>query len=564
MNDRLRRMCAVGNFCLLAISLPIQALASGKAEVLCFSSLPDRSIRLQLNLAQDDSQGTSVRYERGSDQIQLVRHDEPVKSNKSVKPEGVIEMTFDELVNRKPTGKYRLTTRDGVASDLVYVRQRDHRSFTLYLDRASDAAGTCNWLQHPRPSAENSRRTHQPVCQPDRNAPPPEEPYRGYSMTGWKGGPEYDKLWHREVETIGSPGQAPTQFRLRRRPGPTWSSIQPIDLGGGSMGFIGTRDGCQQLLDRGGTPLPIPLFDRIEEDYLGSALLRSGQMLFRLHVGDTYRLARFDFGRQIAVSERAYLMSHSGSSLEGGMLPRSLLRLASHFNNGHGLVDIHSLEQVLAPEWTGIAGIGVAPFPARYLMAEREGRKALFSLSGKGPLLEGIATIKVVNDWFPDSPGRAPVDRAVLVVGMADEAGSGCRLLDMSLKPLFPGLLPLRHQQCILPTAGSKYMFTDAGGAGVQIYAVKPEGSLQPIGSAPGRIAAILEESGLVLVELTGVQEGSIYRLYTAAGQRFNEEEYGGFRHLGCRFYEVSSNGRWLTLMHDGRTSERRGYPFSC
>lgn len=544
----------------------MQALASGKAEVLCFSSLPDREIRLQLTLAQDDSQVASVRYERGNDNIRLVRQEDPGKSRKSVKPPGIVETTFAELVDRKPTGKYLLTTRDGVASDLLYVRRHDKRSFTLYLDRASEAEGACNWLQHPPPSAEESKGINLPACQPDPEAPLPEEPYMGYSMTGWKGSREYDDLWHREVEPIGLSGQEPPMFRFKRKPGSVWSSIEPIDLGGGAMGFVGTRDGCQQLLDRRGTPLQVPLFDRIAEDYVGSELLSAGQVLFRLHVGEAYRLARFDRGQKIAVSQQTYLMSYSGSSLESGVLPRSLLRLASHFNNGHGLVDIHSLEQVLAPEWRGITGIGmgVAPLPARYLMAERDGRKALFSLSGKGPQLEGIATIKVVNDWFPVSPGRAPVDRAVLVVGMADEADSGCRLLDMSLKPLFPGLLPLRHQQCILPSAGSKYLFTDAGGAGVHIYAVKPEGSLQPTGSAPGRIAAILEESGLVLVELTGDQEGAAYRLYTAAGQRFNDEEYSGFRHLGCRFYEVSSNGRWLTLMHDGRTSERRGYPFSC
>lgn len=566
MNTRSGRTRAVGYFCLLAISLPFHALASGNTEVLCFSSPPDGAIRLQLTLPQDDSQVATVRYERGSDNIQLVRQDDPGKSKKNVKPSGAVETTFAELVNRKPAGKYLLTTRDGVAGNLVYVRQRDHRSFTFYLDRASAAAGICNWLQHPPSSDEGSKGINQPACQPDPDASLPDEPYMGYSMTGWKGGREYDKLWHREVEPISTPGQEPPLFRFKRKPGSIWSSIQPIDLGGGAMGFVGTRNGCQQLLDHRGAPLQVPLFDRIAEDYVGSELLSAGQVLFRLHVGEAYRLVRFDRGQKIAVSKRTYLMSYSGSSLESGVLPRSLLRLASRFNDGHGLVDIHSLEEVLAPEWRGITGIGtgMGSSPANYLMTERGGRRALFSLSGKGPLLEGIATLKVVNDWFPPAPGRSAIDRAVLVVGMADEAGAGCRLLDMSLKPLLPQLLPLQYQQCVLPSAGSKYLFTDAGGTGVHIYAVKPEGSLQSIGSAPGRIAAILEESGLVLVQVDGDQQGSAYRLYTVEGQRFDNEEYTGFRHLGCRFYEVSANGRWLTLMHDGTTSERRYHPFSC
>jgi hypothetical protein len=384
-------------------------------------------------------------------------------------------------------------------------------------------------------------------------------------MTGWRGGPERDALWHREVQRVEQPDGAPLLFKLKRRPKATWTSLEPIDLGG-TKGFIATRDGCQQLLDRVGAPLGTPLFNRLESELPGTIkVLKTGQVLFRLHVDGGYLLARFDHGRLVAVSRRAYLMSYSQAKLESGAWPPQLIHVVARFDDGHGAVDMLSLKEVVAPEWSAIAGIGIdgsAP-DRRYVQTVRAGRRALFSASGTGPLLEDFNSVQVVHDWFPPHPGRTPADKAVLLFGMPDEHGGHCRLFDLSLRPLVAAPLPLDRGRCSLPWPGSKYLITDADRKSVHVYAIKPEGSLQQVAIVPGQLSAVLEKSELMLVRAEA-EHGSLHRLYTFNGRRFSENEYSGFRNIGCRFYEVLSDGKWLTLQDDGTTSERRYHPFSC
>jgi hypothetical protein len=54
------------------------------------------------------------------------------------------------------------------------------------------------------------------------------------------------------------------------------------------------------------------------------------------------------------------------------------------------------------------------------------------------------------------------------------------------------------------------------------------------------------------------------FRVVGPTGQPVVNDDYEDFRTLGCDFLEVKKQGKWLTLKHDGSTTEKRFYPFSC
>lgn len=402
------------------------------------------------------------------------------------------------------------------------------------------------------------------ACKPDPDAPVSESPYVGYVPNAVTGKMERDPLWHQAVRHLrkGENGQL---FELRNQPGILFDSIEPIDLGGGVKGFVAMREGCKQLLNRQGKPLRAPLFNAVESEVLAPKVLSPGQTLLRLKFEESYMWVRIDRGRFQAISPRPYLLAHSRSSLDTRQLPPYLRAVAASFDNGHGLVDLRTLKEVLLPEWSGVTGVGVNGDiqTTRYLIAAHGRQRILFPLDGGAPLLKGITSLEVINNWFPFQQGRPAVNSAVMIVRM--EGDAGCRLLDMRLTPLIPQLLPARHDDCNVDRlrAAQKYLITDADGQTVHAYAIEPEGRLRWLSSTPGQLDAAVDSTGLMVVRVQ-TEQGTVHRTYFVNGTRAREEDYTGFQNLGCGFLRVVLNGQWFSLYRDGTTSSKMYFPFSC
>lgn len=385
-----------------------------------------------------------------------------------------------------------------------------------------------------------------------------QEPYLGYT-TGDKGAPEEDETWHASVRTLTEDDGSP-QFELITRPGQHFDSIEPIGLGDGAVGFVALRHGCLQLLDPEGTAYPTPAFETLEYD----SAVTPGQVLLRLVTGSRYRLALFGQGRLLAASQQDYTAAPFSSR---AFWPEHLreVYVETEHSSGHGIIDLRDLGEVLAPNWQHIAAIGLVEDsqPARYLLATHDARSTLFPLDGGTPLIRDIASLDKWENLFPHAPGRQATERAALVVRLEGEAG--CRLLDMRLRPLMPHLLPLRQGHCDTGqnSTDRRYLFTDADNQTVQVYAIEPDARLRLVSSIPGRIEMGQEATGLVVVK-TPSKQSEVYRVHRADGSLASPTNYSGFQTLGCGFMEVQHQGRWLSLMSDGRVLEERFYPFSC
>lgn len=386
-----------------------------------------------------------------------------------------------------------------------------------------------------------------------------QEPYLGYSPTGYKSAPEQDETWHETVRPL-TRDDGSTQFELIKRPGQPFDSIEPIELGDGAMGFVAMGNGCQQLLDPEGSAYPTPAFDTLEYD----SAVTPGQVLLRLVTGSRYRLALFGQGRLLATSQQDYTAAASASR---AFWPKHLreVYVENEHSSGHGIIDLRDLGEVLAPQWQSVTVIGLVEDsqPARYLLATRDAQSTLFALDGGVPLIRDIASLDKWENLFPYTPGRPTSERAALVVRLEGEAG--CHLLDMQLRPLMPHLLPLRQGHCDTGQNATdrRFLFTDADNQAVQVYAIEPDARLRLVSSIPGRLAMGHEATGLVVVKKPSKQ-GEVYRVYRAGGSLASPTDYSGFQTLGCGFMEVQYQGRWLSLMSDGRVLEERFYPFSC
>jgi len=131
----------------VALTLLLPSVTS--AQVLCFASAnPPKAIRLQLSLPLEGSQVASVRYERGSKDIPLVRVVESSLTTASRGP-ATVKATFSELVDGQRTGEYVLTTQGGAVGDLVYVRQKDNKVYTFYEDLDATGSVGCEWAAKP-------------------------------------------------------------------------------------------------------------------------------------------------------------------------------------------------------------------------------------------------------------------------------------------------------------------------------------------------------------------------------------------------------------------------------
>lgn len=402
------------------------------------------------------------------------------------------------------------------------------------------------------------------ACLPAPDAALPDAPYNGYTPTGYKGGLERDTIWHRSVRVLPQP-DGTLRFALKQRPAAHYASIEPLHLGGRAIGFVATVEGCQQLLQRNGQPYALPRFEAVHPEWMEAKVLGgAGRTLLRLKSGEHYRLALFQRGRLLAVSPRDYLSSYNSSTLEANRhyLPAQFRPVVSA--DGHGLIDLRKLKEVLQPEWLGVGGLSVLDDPqaASYLLSDSGEQRRLYALPSGKLLMDRIASLTPIPNWFPYRPGHPAGQRAVLLLHKQGEAG--CQLLNWQLQPLMPHLLPLRHGQCQLAQFGERrYLFSDADMQSVHAYAILAEGALRWISTTPGQLEAAEANTGLMVLRVSSEQE-TRYRLYFADGRPASTEYYTGFTDLGCGFWRVKQGATWLSLSRDGQTSPQLRYPFSC
>jgi hypothetical protein len=407
-------------------------------------------------------------------------------------------------------------------------------------------------------------------CQPDADAAASEEPYTGYTPTGYKGAWERDAVWHRTVRASTEPdGKQVYQLRAKMAAGKTigswYDSIEPVDLGGRRPGFVARHAGCAHLLDAAGRQLATPAFSHTEGIY---GYNPPGKRLHKLVTngpnGTTYRYALFAGGRLKAVSPHAYLTSYYSASLPETYLPKNFAAIAVNEQDGHGLIDLDTLDEIIQPVWRGVGGLGLANEggAGRYLLADDGKTRTLFSADGRTRLLGNIDKITLIADWFAHKPGLQPADRAIIA---ASEAGEQtCRLFDVNLNLLLPLSIPLRQGECPSQQAGypPRFYVADTDDGQIHVFSTEQTGRLQPLSVIAGNLVGTAP-TGMVITWVDTPQ-GKRYRAFMSDGKRANEDDFDEFRHLGCGFFEVRKDTKWLTLRHDGSVTEKRYYPFSC
>jgi hypothetical protein len=62
----------------------------------------------------------------------------------------VVKTTFAEQINGKRLGQYVLTTQGASVGQLVYSRQKDNKTITIYEDHEATGGEACDWSEkHP-------------------------------------------------------------------------------------------------------------------------------------------------------------------------------------------------------------------------------------------------------------------------------------------------------------------------------------------------------------------------------------------------------------------------------
>lgn len=400
-------------------------------------------------------------------------------------------------------------------------------------------------------------------CRPDADVAANEEPYTGSTPTGYKGAWERDADWHREVRSRILP-DGKHEYRLRHQR--TWyESIEPFALGGRRPGYQVRRGGCGRLLDSAGKAFALPTFSRLEAPYE----VHAGRgVLYKLFDnapnGERYRYARFVDGRLSAVSPHAYLASHAGSSLDQAFLRDGLTSIVTGPPDRHGVIDLDSLEEIVAPAWQGVTGLGLLPYDKRlrYLLTDDGKTRTLFSADGRQRLLADIEKITLIPDWFPHRAGLENADRAIIAV--TENSGQTCRLFDIHLNLVLPLTLRTERGECPTWRGGqpAKYYIGETFDNVIHVYTLEAPARLQAQGNIPGRMETATGE-GMVLARINTPQ-GQRYRAFSPDGKRTNEQDFDEYRHLGCSMLEVRIGTKWLTLYHNGSTTEKRFFTVSC
>lgn len=440
-------------------------------------------------------------------------------------------------------------------------------------------------------------------CAPDPQRAAVAEPYQGYQPTGYKGAMERDTAWFAAVRPMAQPDGA-VRYVFKHTPPAqrvAFESIESLSLGGKTVGFAAYRQGCGALFDARGKALAVPTFDAIEVEYTRNAsphsTLLKRKVFISKAVGTAFSYVRFTQGRLVARSPHQYLMDYSpvaitsaNTELEG--LNKKAVAVSD--TGGMGLLELHSLREVLAPRWLGVGQITdfarsgqteKKPLPAYLLTQDAQGLQ-LHSLDGQPIALPRFDRIGFVHGWYPldrvpDAPHVDPIvvqtqelDAHPDPAGRQRTTEGSCRLYDETLQSLLNTALPA--SACLYtPPGRDSFYFAYSTDGKTQIYRkqltaqhlLKLERTAKDI---DGSLVYALDSGAMLLQTATPTPAQTQppqplpYRLVNPKGQDMPERSFDAFYHLGCGFVTVrKGEQRWM-LNHDGSLSSGMRYPFSC
>ena len=115
------------------------------AQVLCMKSVNSNlPIRLKLSLPGEHSSIGKIKYERGTNEITILRLNELRLTAKSTVP-AAIKTRFSEIVDGTFTGSYFLTTQGGAVGELTYQKKNRKKLYKFIDDQESYIGESCNW-----------------------------------------------------------------------------------------------------------------------------------------------------------------------------------------------------------------------------------------------------------------------------------------------------------------------------------------------------------------------------------------------------------------------------------
>ncbi|WP_374334387.1 hypothetical protein [Leeia sp.] len=396
------------------------------------------------------------------------------------------------------------------------------------------------------------------------------EPYPGATPTGYKGAWVKDPVWQRNVRHRAGPdGRSQYRLRWQRQ---WYASIEPIKLGANQYGYEVRDGGCLRLLNPAGQPYPLP-------PYLSSHIQLVSQKdtgwLYTLRSGsggDQHDLyVRFQQGQLQAVSPHRYARQFTSSTLQAEHLVYPLTNVVVHASapqgrDGHGVLNLMTLQEVLAPRWLGISELYLSSDDGQesphYLLTDDGQQQMLFSGDGQRQVLSGFHSLRLLPQALPAVPHLPPSSNAAYLV--TEMGGQTCRLYGLDLTPLLVQPHRLRNGSCLTAPdqTGGLGLAGETPDGILHFYTRQPDGTLRQTGQVNGSLAA-LTRTGNAVTRID-TPAGPRYRVYTFAAQPTHPQDFDDFRDLGCGFHEVRLGEQWLTLLPDGSTRTERYFPFSC
>lgn len=132
---------------LIALAFLYFGINQATAQVLCLKSekIKDKCIRLQLTLPEEGSKLGKIKYENGSNEIEIQRIKEEVLSGSKTIP-ATVRTEFAEIIDGKLVGTYLLVTQGAVVGELTYKQLRKKKFYKFFDDPDSYINDSCSWL----------------------------------------------------------------------------------------------------------------------------------------------------------------------------------------------------------------------------------------------------------------------------------------------------------------------------------------------------------------------------------------------------------------------------------
>lgn len=400
--------------------------------------------------------------------------------------------------------------------------------------------------------------------------------YAGVAPTGYRGGMEADERWMRDVRPVRTAtGDTAYVFRRQRAKRPIrYDSIEPLELSARRRLYLAWRDGCADLTSISGWPLPLGpvagarLADEGVTPY-GTTDSARVYLVGEDSLGRGERAVLLVRGHVVAQSPHLQRSSYS-TTLYGTGVPSGLLLVAARSEYGVGVMDPHTLRDVLAPVWRGASGVywydDRANERGAYLLADAGRELKLFRRDGTPVPLARFDTLHLQPVFFPVPKGRPP-HAPVLVT--RDSVTKSCRVYRWDATPIIADTMRIdEYGYCPRPRSWRSdtqpdfwLTFTDLHDR-VQVYRIGAS-DIEHTGRDVDGVLAFAFGNGIMVVA-RGTGDARRFHVLRQDGSAIPDAVYEKFQHLGCGFTEVWKAGNWWSLLSDGSTDPRRRYPFSC